>query len=78
MKSDADARTLTREGSVSTKERGVSSLVVYESMYGNTRVIAEAIADSEGPLEAGELERARTWGVWLACSLPVASQRSGA
>jgi flavorubredoxin len=47
--------------------------VVYESIYGNTREVAEAVA--EGPLEEGELERARAWGAELARELSVTSAR---
>ena len=50
------------------------ALVIYESMYGNTHAVADAIAaglvaDSEGPLEDGELDRAREWAAGLASAL---------
>ena len=33
------------------------------------------VEDTEGPLEAGELERARAWGAELARSLPAADKQ---
>ena len=57
----------------------MDAIVVDESGYGDTGAVAESIAeglgaatvlsvheDPEAPLEPGELERARAWGVELA------------
>ena len=38
------------------------ALIVYESMYGNTRLVAEAIGRS---LAAAEVRRAEAWGAML-------------
>lgn len=46
----------------------MKTLIVYDSFFGNTKQIAQAISpegffvkESEGPLKEGELERAADW-----------------
>ncbi|WP_198417869.1 hypothetical protein [Cryobacterium serini] len=45
------------------------ALIVYESMYGNTRLVAEAIGRGLAPAEVtlvpGEVRRAEAWGAML-------------
>lgn len=45
-------------------------VVVYESMFGNTKTIGEGIAEAVGgPLVDGERERAAAWGRELAAKV---------
>ncbi len=46
------------------------AIVVYESKYGNTKLVAEMIADGmKGPITGGELPRCKEFGVKIATQM---------
>jgi len=52
------------------KEAKMKIVVVYESLFGNTKTIGEGIAEAVGgPLVDGERERAAAWGRELAAKV---------